>query len=44
MRPNRLVFAEDTVGKGHATKTLNNKPAVFFHSVLAPDTVVPLVH
>ena len=40
MWPNRLVFAEDTVGKGHATKTLNDKPAVFFHSVLAPGTVV----
>ena len=44
MWPNRLVFADDTVGKGHATKTLNNKPAVFFHSLLVPGTVVPLVH
>jgi len=42
MWPNRLVFAEDTVGKGHATRTLNNRPAVFFHSVLAPAAEVPL--
>lgn len=44
MWSNRIVFAQDTVGKGHATKTLNNKPALFFHSVLAPGTVVPLVY
>jgi hypothetical protein len=42
MWPNRLLLSEDTVGKGHATKTLNKRPAIFLHSVFAEGADVPL--
>ena len=39
--PNRIVVAEDTTGKGHVTRTLNGKPAIFMHALLPKDAAVP---
>jgi hypothetical protein len=39
--PNREVLLEDTTGKGHGTRTVGRKPAIWTWEVLAKGSIVP---
>ena len=39
--PNGEVLLEDTVGKGHGTRTVGRAPAIWTWEILAEDAIVP---